>query len=138
MKRSAPPRRRTPVRRTSRKRASTVLLDGLWSRVVRQRAGNRCEHCGSTERLCGAHIYPKGAYPALRHDVLNGVCLCWSDHLGPRGAHKNPMRWGGEAGAFAVILETRGQSPAALAFRAQTASRPDKEAIRLALEMELR
>lgn len=124
------------IRRASRKRASVVALDALWSRVVRSRAGWKCEACGAEDRLCGAHIYPKGAYPALRHDPANGLCLCWSCHLGPQGWHKHPLKWatwlhnqrGGHRGAGLITLE----------IRAQTARRPDKEAIRLALEQELR
>lgn len=120
------------MRRASRKRASVKQLDALWSRVVRQRAGGKCEVDGCESAPQGAHIFPKGAYPALRHDPENGASLCWSHHLGPKGWHKHPMFWS------EWIEMKRGRDfMRALGIRAQTARRPDKEAIRLALEKEL-
>ena len=127
-------KRRKRPRKASRRYVLVKALDRLWSLVVRKRAGWKCEWCGATERLQGAHLFPKGAYPALRHDPSNGACLCWSCHLGPRGAHKDVMIW---AEHFERILGKRGQTVEALRQRALTARRPDREAIRLALEKEL-
>lgn len=131
--RTTRPRRRKPVRRQSAKHTKVKVLDALWSKVVRQRAGHKCVACGAEKNLQGAHIMPKGAYPALRHDPANGLCLCWSCHLGPKGWHKHPMQWGQWCAAY-----LGGDLWRMLLLRSQTAHRPDREAIRLALEQELR
>lgn len=129
--------RKRPLRKRSAKQVKVAVLDALWSRVVRTRAGWKCEACGSERSLQGAHLYPKGGYPALRHDPSNGACLCWSCHLGPKGAHKSPLEWGGAGGKFAVILLHRGEDPDRLALKARTSHKPDKAAVKFALEAEL-
>ena len=54
--------------------------DQLWSKLIRKRAGGRCEKCGSTKIVQAHHIIPRTNYN-LRHDPENGVALCKRDHL---------------------------------------------------------
>ena len=122
------------LRRISAKQIKLKVLDDLWSRVVRQRAGNKCENCGSESRLQGAHIFSKGKYRNVRHLPENGLCLCWRCHLGPGGIHKEPMDW---YPRVCKILLEKGISPDGLRFKARTSSRPDNAAIKIALEREL-
>ena len=135
MKRTAL-KRKMPLRKVSRQRATVAQLDALWSRVVRQRAGGKCivPGCEHT-KLYGCHIWPKGAYPALRHDPANGFAACWYHHMGPRSWHKDPQV------QVQILLELDRQRTAkkmdALLIASRTRRRPDKEAIRIALEMEL-
>ncbi len=51
----------------------------LWSEEIR--AVGRCEiqGCSNTD-LNAHHILGKGAYPHLRFDLTNGVCLCSGHH----------------------------------------------------------
>lgn len=124
--------RRSPIKRRGKRAILNRELDALWSRVVRQRAGNRCEVDGCNGSPQGAHIFPKGSYPALRHDPDNGASLCWAHHLGPRGWHKHPLFWA------EWIEKKRGRDfMRKLGLRAQTASRPDRAGIKLALEAML-
>jgi len=77
---------------------------GAWVLLVKQRAKNKCEHCGKTTGLNAHHIYSK-SNRALRYDLDNGCCLCVGCHTfsSTFSAHKTPMeftKW---------IIETRGQ-----------------------------
>lgn len=137
MKRSGPIARRTRMRRQSRKRPKIAALLALWSKVVRQRAGHRCESCGRTGRLEAHHVWPKGKYHAVRFFVPNGVSLCFLCHKGPEGVHANPMQWGGDNGIIAGILFARGTDLIGLRELAMTGPRPDLEAVRAELMQEL-
>jgi len=66
-------------------------LDKEWSEAVRERDGNVCQKCGSTKALNGAHIFGKKAHPATRHDVENGICLCWPCHVW--WGHQEPVEF---------------------------------------------
>ena len=49
-----------------------------WRRAVCERAGWHCEVCGrygDEQTLCGHHIKSQGAFPELRFDVGNGICV---------------------------------------------------------------
>ncbi len=50
-------------------------LDGLWQKHIQERAGGKCEKCGSEWRLSGHHAI-KRRYTWHRHAPLNGTCLC--------------------------------------------------------------
>lgn len=78
-------------------------LDELWSKIVKDRAGNKCEYCGKTEYLNSHHIFSRSNH-SVRWDVENGVCLCAGHHvLSSFSAHKAPLE-------FAEWLkETRGE-----------------------------
>lgn len=55
-----------------------------WHKEVCERAGWACEVCGrygDEQTLCGHHIKSQGAYPALRFDVDNGICVDAFCHL---------------------------------------------------------
>ncbi len=53
--------------------------DVLFSKLVRERAGQRCEACGSTESLqCSHHVSRK--YRLLRWHPLNAACHCARCH----------------------------------------------------------
>jgi hypothetical protein len=59
----------------------------LWGSLVRERAGNVCERCGSGDRLQTHHVFTR-SIASLRYCLANGVCLCAGDHL--FWAHKFP------------------------------------------------
>ena len=81
--------------------------DKLWSKVVRDNAGNKCEVCGDSESTLNAHHLFDRARKDTRHLTANGVCLCpthhkWSRQISPhRGpvaffhwlATRMPFRW---------------------------------------------
>ena len=46
-----------------------------WSRAVRDRDGNRCRRCGSTQGIDAAHIIGR-AKPRTRYVLENGIALC--------------------------------------------------------------
>ena len=74
-------KKKTPTTRTQLKN---------WSREVRDRDGNKCFLCGSTEHLQAHHILPKHGWKDYRLDLQNGIALCakchsfgkWSVHNG--------------------------------------------------------
>ena len=54
-------------------------LDDVWSKAVKERAGNHCEKCGSIKGLNSHHVFSR-RYMTIRHDIENGVCLCSAHH----------------------------------------------------------
>ena len=73
---------RTPNRQVQIKRIKKVL-QGLWSKAVRERDGNKCLMCGKTEFLHAHHwLFRKGHSLALAFDVRNGAALCYGCHIG--------------------------------------------------------
>lgn len=76
------------------KQRSKESLDGLLKQILILQRGEYCEHCGSTYRLQGAHIFPKGKYQKIRFMPLNLLILCFPCH--PEWCHRNPVeftRW---------------------------------------------
>ena len=83
-------------------------LDRLLSQTVILRDGFRCRRCerGPQSRidksrgvvLQAAHIYGKGAHPAMRYDLRNVICLCkgchfrWWHKTGHEAAPTNEVR----------------------------------------------
>lgn len=63
-----------------------------WTKNVKERAGYRCEYCGSTERLNSHHVFSR-SNRAVRWDIDNGCCLCCLHHTFSTqfSAHKTPM-----------------------------------------------
>jgi hypothetical protein len=58
----------------------------MWSKVVRLRAGNRCERCPASAKEAH-HIIPRGTHPHMGwFDLNNGVSLCFNCHQ-THGAH---------------------------------------------------
>jgi len=74
-------------------------LDKLWSEIVKQRAGYRCEfrvpgvRCKKTTYLNAHHIFSRSNL-SVRWDLDNGVCLCSGHHtLNNNSAHKAPVEF---------------------------------------------
>lgn len=66
-----------------------------WARGVKRRAGDKCEHCGAKGRkakLRAHHIFGYAAYPALRLEPENGICLCVRCHLKTHRGKLVPQR----------------------------------------------
>lgn len=51
-----------------------------WAKQVKDRDGNRCVICGSTNCLHAHHIIPKEQHPELELMLNNGVTLCQTHH----------------------------------------------------------
>lgn len=51
-----------------------------WAQEVKNRNGNRCVICGSTDNLDAHHIIPKRTHPEFEFKVENGVTLCREHH----------------------------------------------------------
>lgn len=69
-----------------------VKADTKWSESVRNRAGNKCEVCGSTNHVQAHHIVDRSIWQ-LRHDLTNGICVCVLHHKYNRlrSAHKGTL-----------------------------------------------
>jgi 5-methylcytosine-specific restriction endonuclease McrA len=71
-------------------------LDLAWAKLVKLRAGYRCQVCGKTGRLDSHHIYSR-AKKSVRWNPDNGLALCVGHHIGSGfSAHKTPLdfhRW---------------------------------------------
>lgn len=66
-------------------------LDDLWSKLVKDRAGNQCEKCHKTSYLNSHHIFSR-QNKSVRWDLDNGICLCAGCHVLNRdSAHKSPL-----------------------------------------------
>ena len=64
--------------------------DAVWSKAVRR--DGRCLVCGTTESLQAHHLISRWIIP-LRHELMNGVCLCpkhhkWDRHI---SGHQSPF-----------------------------------------------
>ena len=67
--------------------------DDLWSKLIKLRAGGKCERCQSTTVVQGHHVIPRTNWN-LRFNELNGVALCKAHHI--FWAHKDAVgftRW---------------------------------------------
>lgn len=102
--------------------------DELVREILFHRDDSKCRKCGrSDRRLNVSHVYPKGAYPWLRHDLDNVKLLCaapchmtwWHGH--PEEAFK---WWEKEIGT---------ERMAALRARAGHPQKADLAAVKLAL-----
>lgn len=54
---------------------------------MKNRDGNKCVLCGSSENLQAHHVKPTFLYPEYATDVGNGVTLCKSCHHAAHGGH---------------------------------------------------
>ena len=54
-------------------------LDTAWAKLVKLRAGMKCEVCGKTSPLNSHHIYSRSKR-SVRWNPENGVCLCVGHH----------------------------------------------------------
>lgn len=55
-------------------------LDDAWALLVKLKAGNKCEYCGTPNTLNSHHVYSR-AKRSVRWYVQNGVCLCVAHHV---------------------------------------------------------
>ena len=64
--------------------------DAAWSKAVR--SAGRCLVCGETKNLQAHHLISRWVLP-LRHDFMNGVCLCPKHHKWDRyiSGHQSPF-----------------------------------------------
>jgi len=86
------PKRKKLLRYGKPKRALNLRslvkdLDRLAREATMQRAGRRCERCGTADRLQWHHVYSR-RIQSLRWDLDNLVILCAGHHL---WWHHNPM-----------------------------------------------
>lgn len=56
-----------------------------WSKLVRERDGQKCVQCGATGRLHAHHIKPWKLFTELRFEVSNGTTLCPPCHQKAHG-----------------------------------------------------
>jgi hypothetical protein len=66
--------------------------DKLWSEIIRAQRG--CVLCNSANAQAH-HILTKGSYPQCRHEIQNGIPVCYQHHIGQKrgliSAHGSPM-----------------------------------------------
>jgi hypothetical protein len=75
------------------RKASILTVDDLWSKLVKLKAGNKCEYCGKTDGLNSHHLFSR-TNRVLRWNENNGVCLCVYHHIfGVFSAHKAPIEF---------------------------------------------
>ena len=72
--------------KTTRKKLRDQL-DKLVSKLVRIRAGYKCERCGKTSPLNTAHIFSRRNL-SVRWDMENVLCWCVGCHF---WGHQNPI-----------------------------------------------
>jgi len=64
--------------------------DKLWSELVRKKNNGNCEVCGKTGNQPHHCVGRKNL--TLRHDLRNGVLLCFTHHTGGNlSAHNDPI-----------------------------------------------
>lgn len=74
---------------SKQKQASSRTLLKRWSKAVRERDGNKCFVCGSTERVQAHHICQKRMWKSLKYDLNNGISLCCKCHsFGKYSVHR--------------------------------------------------
>lgn len=69
-------------------------LDEAWSKLVKLRAGNKCEYCNKSNNLNSHHIFSRSK-KSTRWDVFNGISLCVAHHTfsSSFSAHKTPLEF---------------------------------------------
>ena len=122
--------------KTLLKKPSDNELMDLWTKLVKLRAGNKCEYpaCMKTEYLNAHHLFSRSHF-STRYDPDNGLALCAGCHsLNNHSAHKNPffirdlIDGGIRTKEFLDKLERRAKSPAKI----------DRNLIKLDLENEIK
>lgn len=51
-----------------------------WSKKVRERDGNKCVLCNSTDHIQAHHIFQKKLFKDYRFELNNGISLCNKHH----------------------------------------------------------
>lgn len=90
--------------KTKKRKSELKICDDLRSKLVKIRAGFRCEYCWDTKYLNSHHIFTRNNY-STRYDLDNGICLCSKHHTlnSSFSAHKTPMEFS------EWIMEKRGR-----------------------------
>jgi hypothetical protein len=95
--------KQTRICHTSAKQQDKKILI-LWAKLVKLKAGNKCEKCGSVKFLNAHHIYGRNNYNC-RYDLDNGCSLCSGCHKWRRdSAHNAPLEF------IELMITKRGQS----------------------------
>lgn len=90
---------------SKQKQASSRTLLKRWSKAVRERDGNKCFVCGSTERLNAHHILPKKMWGKDKLDPRVGITLCCRCHsFGKFSVHRG-------AGDILLMEKLRQEQP---------------------------
>lgn len=79
----------------NRRKGIDAKLDAAWSELVKLRAGNKCEYCGTTSKQLHSHHIFSRHNKSTRWDVHNGICLCAGHHVlsAKFSAHKTPTEF---------------------------------------------
>lgn len=56
---------------------------------VLRRDKHTCQMCGAKERLQVHHILKWAGAAALRYEVSNGICVCWTCHNSIKGKEEH-------------------------------------------------
>ena len=53
-----------------------------WREAIRKRDHSKCKwpNCNSSKKIHAHHVMPWSAFPSLRYDINNGICLCKIHH----------------------------------------------------------
>lgn len=78
----------------TKKKGVDGKLDKAWAELVKLRAGNQCEYCGTTRNIQSHHIYSRSR-KSTRWNPINGVSLCAGHHTlsSSFSAHKTPLEF---------------------------------------------
>lgn len=63
-----------------------------WRDAVIKRDSEKCQLCGSSNKLVAHHIKPFATYPELRLDINNGITLCEKCHMRLHGLEKKNVK----------------------------------------------
>lgn len=135
LRRSSSPLRKR--RKTRKGQVPEAVLDGLWSKRVRER-DEACRLMGQMlvmGHVCGvrptqaAHIYSR-VYRQIRHDLDNGLGLCAACHF---FVHRNPVMAG------RMYQEILGRKKLdTLWIKAQAVAKIDRHAVKAHLQARLK
>lgn len=80
--------------KTKKRKSLLKICDELWSKLVKIRAGFRCEYCWRKDHLNSHHIFSRNNR-ATRFLLENGICLCVGCHTmsSKFSAHKTPLEF---------------------------------------------
>ena len=113
------------------KQPTVEILDKLWAKCVKERAGYKSEWSGKTENLNAHHIDGKGNY-RMRWELDNGVCITNGEHF--YRAHKAST-----AAKFRKwAMKRRGITEADIRLWKRALGGTDKFAVKIYLEQQLK
>jgi len=120
----------TPRKPIKKHLPKDYLLDGLWSKVVRGLADNKCKVCGESPKLLHAHHWVGRRYHATRWLLENGISVCHNCH---QDIHDFPQF------KQDVIKKTIGtERIEQLELLARRGDKPDRESVKASLSEKLK